>query len=121
MNHEIALPVVAVVLFSMEDGWEGKREVEALEVVDDAMEKDQMGIRTKNNWRKTILEPDNESGLKRTLPRALKGEDKQALWSVYTRQIKARSALSVHGSNIRERGHILQRRGLGLSLLFYRH
>ena len=82
------MPVVAVISFPIEDEWEGKREVEALEVADDAMEKDQMGIRTKNNWRKTILEPDNESGLKRTLPRALKGEDKQALWSVCTGQIK---------------------------------
>ena len=52
------------------------------------MEEEAMGMRTKNNWRKTILEPDNESGLKRTLPRALKGEDKQALWSVCTGQIK---------------------------------
>ena len=88
MNHEIALPVVAVVSFPMEDRWEGKMEVEALVVVEDAMEKEQMGIRTKNKWRKTILEPENESGLKRTLPRALKGEDKQALWSVCTGQIK---------------------------------
>ena len=72
MNHEIALPVVAVVLFSMEGGWEweGKREVEALVVVEDAMEKEQMGIRRKNAWRKTILEPDDEKGLKQTLSRA---------------------------------------------------
>ena len=41
-----------------EDGWEGKREVEAMvvdgvveeEAVEEAMEKEQMGIRTKNNW-----------------------------------------------------------------------
>ena len=66
------MPVVAVVLFSMEGGWEweGKREVEALVVVEDAMEKEQMGIRRKNNWRKTILEPDDEKGLKQTLSRA---------------------------------------------------
>ena len=72
MNHEIALPVVAVVLFSMEGGWEweGKREVEALVVVEDAMEKEQMGIRRKNAWRKTILEPDDEKRLKQTLSRA---------------------------------------------------
>ena len=79
--------------FPMEDEWEGKREVEALVVVEDAMEKEQMGIRRKNNWprvwRKTIL--DDESGLKQTLPRALKVEDKQALWSVCTGQIKAPS------------------------------
>ena len=93
----MALPVVAVVSFPMKDGWEweGKREVEALVVVEDAMEKEQMGIRRKNNWprvwRKTILERDDESGLKQTLPRALKGEDKQALWSSCTGQIKAPS------------------------------
>ena len=82
MNHEIALPVVVVVSFPMED--------EALVVVEDAMEKEQMGIRTKNNWRMTILEPDDESCVKRTLPRAqsFKGENKQALWSVCTGQIK---------------------------------
>ena len=63
---------MAVVLFSMEGGWEweGKREVEALVVVEDAMEKEQMGIRRKNAWRKTILEPDDEKGLKQTLSRA---------------------------------------------------
>ena len=41
-----------------EDGWEGKREVEAMvvdgvveeEAVEKAMEKEQMGIRTKNSW-----------------------------------------------------------------------
>ena len=55
-----------------EDGWEGKREVEAvvvMEVVEemveeDTTEKEQMGITTKNNWprawRKTILAPDDE-------------------------------------------------------------
>ena len=55
-----------------EDGWEGKREVEAVVVmeaveemvVEDTTEKEQMGIRTKNNWprawRKTILAPDDE-------------------------------------------------------------
>ena len=30
--------------------------------VEDTMEKEPMGMRTKNNWRKTILEPDDESG-----------------------------------------------------------
>ena len=45
-------------------------EEEALVVLEDAMEKEQMGIRTKNNWRMTILEPDDESCVKRTLPRA---------------------------------------------------
>ena len=58
-----------------EDGWEGKREVEAVvldgveEVVEDTMEKEQMGIRTKNSWRQTIMEPepDDESGLKQML------------------------------------------------------
>ena len=50
-----------------EDGWEGKREVEAVvvvKVVEETTEKEQMGIRTKNNqprvWRKTILAPDDE-------------------------------------------------------------
>ena len=28
--------------------------------VDDTMEKEPMGARTKNNWRKTISEPDDE-------------------------------------------------------------
>ena len=61
-----------------EDGWEGKREVEAVvldgvvvveEVVENTMEKEQMGIRTKNSWRQTIMEPepDDESGLKQML------------------------------------------------------
>ena len=46
--------------------WEGKREVEAVvdvvdgvvveEAVEEAMEKEQMGIRTKNSWRMTILD-----------------------------------------------------------------
>ena len=46
--------------------WEGKREVEALvdvvdgvvveEAVEEAMEKEQMGIRTKNSWRRAILD-----------------------------------------------------------------
>ena len=50
-----------------EDGWEGNREVEAVvvvKVVEETTEKEQMGIRTKNNWvrvwRKTILAPDDE-------------------------------------------------------------
>ena len=58
-----------------EDGWEGKREVEAVVLdgvgvlVEDTMEKEQMGIRTKNSWRQTIMEPepDDESGLKQML------------------------------------------------------
>ena len=58
-----------------EDGWEGKREVEAVVLdgvgvlVEDTMEKEQMGIRTTNSWRQTIMEPepDDESGLKQTL------------------------------------------------------
>ena len=39
------------------------------EVVEDTMEKEQMGIRTTNSWRQTIMEPepDDESGLKQTL------------------------------------------------------
>ena len=32
--------------------------------VEDTMEEEQMGMRTKTNWRKTILEPDDESGVK---------------------------------------------------------
>ena len=51
-----------------EDGWEGKREVEAVEemevveemVEEDTKENEQIEIRTKNNWRKTILAPDDE-------------------------------------------------------------
>ena len=50
-----------------EVGSKGKREVEAMvvvEVVEDTMEKEQMGIRTKNNWprvwKKTILAPEDE-------------------------------------------------------------
>ena len=63
-----------VVSSPMKSGWEweGKREVDVLVAVEDAMEKAQMGIRTKNNWpqsgRKTILEPGDESGQKQTLP-----------------------------------------------------
>ena len=34
-------------------------------VVEDTMEKEQMG--TKKNWRKTILEPDDESGVQQML------------------------------------------------------
>ena len=83
MNHEIVLPTVAVASFSME---EDSLEVEALVVVYDPIEKEQMGLRRKKSWpearRDAILELDDESGLKQTLPRALKGEDKQALWSV---------------------------------------
>ena len=46
-----------------EDGWEGKREVEVkvvVAVVEETTEKEQMGIRTKRVWRKTILVPDDE-------------------------------------------------------------
>ena len=32
--------------------------------VEDTKEEEQMGMRTKTNWRKTILEPDDESGVK---------------------------------------------------------
>ena len=35
--------------------------------VEETTEKEQMGMRTKNNWRKTILEPDDESDLKQML------------------------------------------------------
>ena len=31
--------------------------------VEDTMEKEPMGMRTKKTWRKTILEPDDENGL----------------------------------------------------------
>ena len=53
-------------------GWEGKREVKAVVVVEETMEKEPMGMRTKNNWRKTILEPDDESGLKQMLESLLR-------------------------------------------------
>ena len=45
-----------------EDGWEGKREVKevVVKVVEETTEKEQMGIRTKRVWRKTILAPDDE-------------------------------------------------------------
>ena len=66
------------------DGWEDKREVEvvglvemvveavveAVEVVADTKENEQMWIRRKNNWeagRNTILEADDESDLKQML------------------------------------------------------
>ena len=59
------------------DGWEDKREVEVVglvetvvelvvEAVVDTTEKEQMEMRSKNNWeagRKTILEADDESDL----------------------------------------------------------
>ena len=32
--------------------------------VEDTMEEEHMEMRTKTNWRKTILEPDDESGVK---------------------------------------------------------
>ena len=51
-------------------GWEGKREVKAVvvvEAVEETMEKEPMGMRTKNNWRKTILGPNDESDLKQML------------------------------------------------------
>ena len=35
--------------------------------VEDTMDKEPMGMRTKNNWNKTILEPDDESGVKQML------------------------------------------------------
>ena len=35
--------------------------------MEDTMEKEQMGMRTKKIWRKTILEPDDESGHKQLL------------------------------------------------------
>ena len=35
--------------------------------VEETTEKEQMGMRTKNSWRKTILEPDDESDLKQML------------------------------------------------------
>ena len=35
--------------------------------VEDTMEEEQMGMRTKKIWRKTILEPDDESGVKQML------------------------------------------------------
>ena len=66
------------------DGWEDKREVEvvglvetlvelvveAVEAVVDTTEKEQMEMRSKNNWeagRKTILEADDESDHKQML------------------------------------------------------
>ena len=66
------------------DGWKDKREVEvvglvemvvelvveAVEAVVDTTEKEQMEMRSKNNWeagRKTILEADDESDLKQML------------------------------------------------------
>ena len=57
------------------DGWERKREVEVVVLYDLVLvEKEEMGIRTKNRWRKTIMEPepDDESGLKQVLE-SLKG------------------------------------------------
>ena len=43
-------------------------------MIEEALEKEHMGIRTKNRWRKTIMEPepDDESGLKQVLE-SLKG------------------------------------------------
>ena len=35
--------------------------------VEDTMEEEQMGMRTKNNWRNTILETDDESGVQQML------------------------------------------------------
>ena len=35
--------------------------------VEDTMEEEPMGMRTKKIWRKTILEPDGESGVKQML------------------------------------------------------
>ena len=37
-----------------------------VEAVEDTMEEEQMGIRTNNSWRSTILEPDDGSDLKQT-------------------------------------------------------
>ena len=51
-------------------GWEGEREVKAavvVKAVEDTMEKELMGMRTKKNWRKTILELDDEIDLKQML------------------------------------------------------
>ena len=39
----------------------------ALVLVEDTMEEEQMGMRTKKIWRKTILELDDESGHKQML------------------------------------------------------
>ena len=39
--------------------------------VEDTMEEKQMGMRTKNIWRKTILDPDDESGASRANAQAL--------------------------------------------------
>ena len=36
--------------------------VEMETAVGESIKKELMGMRTKNNWRKTILEPDDESG-----------------------------------------------------------
>ena len=36
--------------------------VTVLVLVEDTMEEEQMGMRTKKTWRKTILDPDDESG-----------------------------------------------------------
>ena len=35
--------------------------------VEDTKEKEPMGMTTKKNWRRTILEPDDESGVKQML------------------------------------------------------
>ena len=46
--------------------------------VEDTMEEEPMGARTKNNWRKIILEPNDESGVKQALYR-VKTLDMKAL------------------------------------------
>ena len=50
--------------------------------VEDTIEKEPMGMRTKNNWRKTILEPDDESGAQANAFIGLRLKDKKALRSV---------------------------------------
>ena len=39
--------------------------------MEDTMVEEPMGMRTKNNWRKTILEPDDESGASQANAQAL--------------------------------------------------
>ena len=46
--------------------------------VEDTMEEEQMGMRTKKIWRKTILEPDDESGAKQSAFIGFKTKDKKA-------------------------------------------
>ena len=46
--------------------------------MEDTKEEESMGMRTKNNWRKTILEPDDESGAKQSAFIGFKTKDKKA-------------------------------------------